>query len=35
MWNDMELGCAEGQSKHKAEMAAAANALELKLFEKS
>ena len=35
MWNDMELGCAEGQSKHKAEMAAAANALELKIFEKS
>jgi len=33
MWNDMELGCAEGQSKHKAEMAAAAKALELKLFE--
>ena len=33
MWNDMELGCAEGQSKHKAEMAAAAKALELKRFE--
>lgn len=33
MWNDMELGCAEGQSKHKAEMAAAARALELKLYE--
>lgn len=33
IWNDRELGCAEGQSKHKAEMAAAANALELKLFE--
>lgn len=33
MWNDMELGCAEGQSKHKAEMAAAAKALELKHFE--
>lgn len=33
MWNDKELGCAEGQSKHKAEMAAAAKALELKLFE--
>lgn len=33
IWNDWELGCAEGQSKHKAEMAAAANALELKLFE--
>lgn len=32
MWNDMELGCAEGQSKHKAEMAAAAKALELKRF---
>lgn len=31
-WNDMELGCAEGQSKHKAEMAAAAVALEKKLF---
>lgn len=33
MWNDKELGCGEGQSKHKAEMAAAAKALELKLFE--
>lgn len=33
MWNDRELGCGEGQSKHKAEMAAAANALELKLYE--
>lgn len=33
MWNDRELGCGEGQSKHKAEMAAAAKALELKLFE--
>ena len=33
MWNDMELGCAEGHSKHKAEMAAAAKALELKRFE--
>lgn len=33
MWNDMELGCAEGPSKHKAEMAAAAKALELKRFE--
>ncbi len=32
MWNDMELGCAEGHSKHKAEMAAAAKALELKRF---
>ena len=32
MWNDKELGCAEGQSKHKAEMAAAAKALELKRF---
>jgi ribonuclease-3 len=32
MWNDMELGCAEGQSKHKAEMAAAAQALELKRY---
>ncbi len=31
-WNGRELGCAEGQSKHKAEMAAAAKALELKLF---
>lgn len=33
VWKDMELGCAEGQSKHKAEMAAAAKALELKHFE--
>ncbi len=33
MWNDKELGSGEGQSKHKAEMAAAAKALELKLFE--
>ena len=32
MWNDIELGCAEGQSKHKAEMAAAAQALERQLF---
>lgn len=32
-WNGCELGSAEGQSKHKAEMAAAANALELKLFQ--
>ena len=32
MWNDMELGCAEGQSKHKAEMAAAAQALEQKRY---
>ncbi len=28
-WNGMEMGTAEGRSKHKAEMAAAANALEL------
>lgn len=33
MWNGMELGCAEGQSKHKAEMAAAGIALEKKIFE--
>lgn len=33
VWNNRELGSAEGQSKHKAEMAAAAQALELKLFE--
>lgn len=33
MWNGMELGCAEGQSKHKAQMAAAAVALEKKIFE--
>ena len=33
MWNGRELGCAEGQSKHKAEVAAAALALELKLFD--
>ncbi len=32
MWNELELGCAEGQSKHKAEMAAAAQALELKRY---
>lgn len=32
MWNGLELGCAEGQSKHKAEMAAAAVALKSKLF---
>lgn len=32
LWNDRELGCAEGQSKHKAEMAAAAVALEKKRF---
>jgi len=32
MWNDMELGCAEGQSKHKAEMAAAADALQNKRY---
>ncbi len=28
-WNGMEMGAAEGRSKHKAEVAAAANALEL------
>ena len=33
MWGEREIGCAEGQSKHKAEVAAAAQALELKLFE--
>ena len=32
-WGDREIGCAEGQSKHKAEVAAAAKALEQKLFE--
>lgn len=32
-WSGRELGCAEGQSKHKAEVAAAAKALEMKLFE--
>lgn len=31
-WNDIELGSAEGPSKHKAEMAAACDALEKKLF---
>lgn len=31
-WNDMELGCAVGQSKHKAEVAAAAEALEMRRF---
>lgn len=35
IWNDIELGSAEGQSKHKAQMAAAAVALEKKLFEKN
>ena len=33
MWNGMELGCGEGQSKHKAEMAAAQVTLEQKLYE--
>lgn len=32
-WSGRELGCAEGQSKHKAEVAAAAKALADKLFE--
>ncbi len=32
LWNDTELGAAEGQSKHKAEVAAAAQALELKRY---
>ncbi|MBR2144156.1 MAG: ribonuclease III [Akkermansia sp.] len=32
-WSGREIGCAEGQSKHKAEVAAAAKALEQKLFE--
>ncbi len=32
-WNGMELGRAEGRSKHKAEMAAAANALESHLWQ--
>ena len=32
-WCGREIGCAEGQSKHKAEVAAAAKALEQKLFE--
>lgn len=32
-WGGREIGCAEGQSKHKAEVAAAAKALEQKLFE--
>ncbi len=31
-WNGVELGCAEGRSKHKAEIAAAANALERELW---
>lgn len=31
-WNEMELGCAVGQSKHKAEVAAAAEALEMRRF---
>lgn len=31
-WNEMELGCAVGQSKHKAEVAAAAEALETRRF---
>lgn len=33
LWNNMVLGCGEGQSKHKAEMAAAAMTLEQKLYE--
>lgn len=33
MWGDREIGTGEGQSKRKAETAAAANALELRLFE--
>ena len=32
MWNDLELGSAVGQSKHKAEMAAAADALQNKRY---
>lgn len=32
-WGGREIGCAEGQSKHKAEVAAAAKALEQRLFE--
>lgn len=32
-WSGREIGCAEGRSKHKAEVAAAAKALEQKLFE--
>ena len=32
-WNDMELGSAVGQSKHKAEVSAAAEALEMRRFE--
>ncbi len=31
-WNGIEMGVAEGRSKHKAEMAAAANALERQLW---
>ena len=32
-WSGREIGCAEGHSKHKAEVGAAAKALEQKLFE--
>lgn len=32
-WHDLEIGCAEGASKHKAEIAAAADALSRKLWE--
>lgn len=34
LWNGMELGSAEGSSKHKAQMAAAKVALEARLWEK-
>lgn len=34
LWNGMELGSAEGASKHKAQMAAAKKALEARLWEK-
>ncbi len=33
-WNGMEMGVAEGRSKHKAEVAAAANALELERWKR-
>ncbi len=33
-WNGLELGCAEGTSKHKAEVAAAADALQRRVWER-
>ena len=33
LWHDREIGCATGQSKHRAQVAAAQKALEMKLWE--